>query len=97
MNDRAMSEGEHQLAYEDPDPELMGEAAYEAACNELSEDPKPKTLAQPAGLWRTRDGRTLRIAEMETDHLRHAIRLFSLGGWADEPKIGELREELAGR
>ena len=74
----------------------MSEGEYQAAyADPLA--PVPETLFEAAGFWRTRDGRTLRIAEMATDHLRHAIRLFSLGGWAEEPKIRELREELARR
>lgn len=93
-----MSEGEYQSAYADPDPGLMGEEAYLAACAEIAPRVEvPPALRTPKGEWRTRDGRTLRVEMMTADHLRNVIRLFERAGWAEHHKLDELREELTRR
>jgi hypothetical protein len=95
-----MSEGEYQSFYANPDPDLMGEMAYVAACDEIASraDARPtKALSAPAGEWRTRDGRVLRVSEMTVDHLANAVALFERGGVGDHAKVAELREELGSR
>ena len=79
--------------------EDMGEGAYQAMCDELDyeEVRSPKSLNEPVGRWRTRDGRVLAIEQMETSHLKNAIALFEKSGWGDHFKIWELREELERR
>lgn len=76
-----MSEGEYQSMYE--------------ACDEG--DPPPPALQQPYGYWRTRHGEQLKIVEMDTSHIKNAIKLFTRAGWGDHTKLRELREELARR
>lgn len=95
-----LSEGEYQSFYADPDPSLMGEMAYVAACDEVArrgDAPTPRALLQPRGAWLTRDGRKLRVAEMSSDHLANAVALFERGGHGEHRKVRELREELASR
>lgn len=76
--------------------EDMSEGEYQAAT--YYEDPVGDgSLNAPVGQWRTRDGRLLPIATMETKHLENAILYFTRAGWSTHEKIGELREELARR
>src|SRR5579871_5694376 len=85
-----LSEGEYQSFYADPDPDLMGEMAYLAACDEIvarADARPPKVLSAPAGEWRTRDGRVLRVAEMTADHIANAVALFERGGHGGHQKI----------
>ncbi len=57
----------------------------------------PPTLREAFGLWRTRDDRVLRIAEMETLHIRNAVTMFTRFGYGDCAKFDELRAELERR
>ena len=57
----------------------------------------PPSLREPAGYWRTRDNRVLPITGMDTAHLKSAIALFTESGYGAEPKVNELRGELAQR
>ena len=85
-NTEDWSEADYQSAYADPEEP-----------DRYEELPAPRSLAEPAGLWRTRDARVLHIADMTTRHLENAIALFTKAGWAAHCKIRELREELARR
>ena len=82
--DHEMSEGEYQA--------LMG--LMEVEDTELG---RPAALDEPGGVWRTRDGRVLRVSEMSAGHLNSAISLFARNGHGGEPKILELVAELARR
>lgn len=94
-----MSEAEYQAAYANPDPDLMGEEAYVAACGEIvgRGDAPPKALGEKVGYWRTRDGRVLAVGEMTDAHLANAVRLFVRAGWGEHPKVSELIDELVRR
>lgn len=70
------------------------EIAY-ALCNEPFEAERPPP--SPPGKWRVRGGALLEICKMTDEHLRNAISLFMREGRGDEPKIDELRAELARR
>lgn len=75
-----------------------GEYLYQLAlCEEAGKPEEPPALLVPRGMWTVRGGKTLRIVDMTTPHLRNAIRLFSDAGWEDNKKILELRLELARR
>ena len=56
----------------------MGEGAYQAMCDEVAfeSDVSPPSLSEHRGWWRTRDGRVLRISQMEDRHVESAIALF---------------------
>ena len=75
----------------------MSEGEYQAAFASYEESVSDGSLNVPVGQWRTRDGRVLPIAKMETKHLENAILYFTRVGWSTHEKIGELREELARR
>lgn len=84
-----MSEGEYQASYCDPFDQVLD--------HDLDRTPRALREPQPPGLWKTRDGRVLVIAEMTVDHLTNSVNLFASHGWEDHPKIQELRKELVGR
>jgi hypothetical protein len=84
---------DYQEVYDPPDIEAQGPSLEEIEAGVIA----PTSLREPAGSWRTRDGRVLRIFEMSRPHIENAIRLFERAGWAEHPKIRELREELARR
>ena len=73
----------------------MGEGAYQAMCDEVAfeSDVSPPSLSEHRGWWRTRDGRVLRISQMEDRHVESAIALFEQAGWGDHPKVLELKED----
>jgi hypothetical protein len=76
----------------------MSEGTYQAMCDwEAESDLAPLSLSESRGWWRTRDGRVLRIVEMEDEHLENAIGLFELAGWGEHPKVLELKDERTRR
>lgn len=77
FGDGDMSEGEYAEVYDSPDWDF-------------AIDGSPTFVEVPLGYWCTRDGRTLKIAEMTDAHLDNAIRYFRD---TDHPKIDELRSE----
>ena len=98
-----MSEAQYQTSFAEDEgdlpnrPEEMSDAAYQAMCDEMVDEVSCclSSLSEKPGYWLTKDKRVLKITEMETAHLRNAIRLFS--AWSDHQKILELCVELAGR
>jgi hypothetical protein len=55
------------------------------------------SLLAPTGQWLTKDGRTLSIVGMRTEHLQNAIDMFAKFGYGGHAKIEELQHELTQR